>query len=62
MVKKSKARKAKLYYVRDKPAKEIRRKMKTLKAEGRKSKGTDVVKSEIKIETTEAPAEEPQKE
>ena len=62
VVKKSKARKAKLYYVRDKPAKEIRRKMKTLKAEGRKSKGTDVVKSEIKIETTEAPAEEPQKE
>lgn len=62
VVKKSKARKAKLYYVRDKPAKEIRRKMKTLKAEGRKSKGTDVVKAEVKIETAEMPAEESQKE
>ena len=62
VVKKSKARKAKLYYVRTKPAKEIRRKMKTLKAEGRKSKGTDVVKSETKIETVEMPVEEPKKE
>ena len=49
VVKKSKARKAKLYYVRTKPAKEIRRKMKTLKAEGRKSKGTHVLKSNAKI-------------
>jgi len=62
VVKKSKARKAKLYYVRTKPAKEIRRKMKTLKAEGRKSKGTDVVKAEIKTEKVETPAEEPKKE
>ena len=62
VVKKSKARKAKLYYVRTKPAKEIRRKMKTLKAEGRKSKGTDVVKPEAKVETVETPAEEPKKE
>ena len=62
VVKKSKARKANLYYVRTKPAKEIRRKMKTLKAEGRKSKGTDVVKSEVKIETIETLAEEPKKE
>ena len=62
VVKKSKARKAKLYYVRTKPAKEIRRKMKTLKAEGRKSKGTDVVKSEAKIETVETPTGEPKKE
>ncbi len=62
VVKKSKARKAKLYYVRDKPAKEIRRKMKTLKAEGRKSKGADVVKPEAKIETIEMPAEEQKKE
>ena len=62
VVKRSKARKAKLYYVRDKPAKEIRRKMKTLKAEGRKSKGTDVVKSEAKIEAVEAVAEESKKE
>jgi len=36
LVRKSKARKAKLYYVRAKPAKEIRRKMKNLKAESRK--------------------------
>lgn len=62
VVKKSKARKAKLYYVRDKPAKEIRRKMKTLKAEGRKSKGTDVVKAEAKVEAVETTAEEPKKE
>jgi len=62
VVKKSKARKAKLYYVRTKPAKEIRRKMKTLKAEGRKSKGTDVVKSEAKVEAVETPVEEPKKE
>ena len=62
VVKKSKARKAKLYYVRTKPAKEIRRKMKTLKAEGRKSKGTDVVKSEAKVEAVEMPVEEPKKE
>jgi len=62
VVKKSKARKAKLYYVRTKPAKEIRRKMKTLKSEGRKSKGTDVVKPEVKVEKVEASAEEPKKE
>lgn len=62
VVKRSKARKAKLYYVRDKPAKEIRRKMKTLKAEGRKSKGTDVVKAEAKVEAIETLAEEPKKE
>ena len=62
VVKRSKARKAKLYYVRDKPAKEIRRKMKTLKAEGRKSKGTDVVKAEVKIEVVEAVIEESKKE
>ena len=62
VVKKSKARKAKLYYVRTKPAKEIRRKMKTLKAEWRKSKGTDVVKPEVKVETVEMPVEEPKKE
>lgn len=61
VVKRSKARKAKLYYVRDKPAKEIRRKMKTLKAEGRKSKGTDVVKAEVKIEAVETTAEETKK-
>ena len=61
VVKKSKARKAKLYYVRTKAAKEIRRKMKTLKAEGR-AKTTDVVKPEAKIETVEALAEEPKKE
>ena len=36
--------------------------MKTLKAEGRKSKGTDVVKAEVKIETAEMPTEESQKE
>ena len=36
--------------------------MKTLKAEGRKSKGTDVVKSEAKIEAVEAVAEESKKE
>ena len=62
VVKKSKARKAKLYYVRTKAAKEIRRKMKTLKSEGRKSKGTDVVKAEVKIETNETPVKEPKKE
>ena len=62
VVKRSKARKAKLYYVRTKAAKEIRRKMKTLKAEGRKSKKTDVVKAEAKIETAEAAAEEVKKE
>ena len=62
VVKKSKARKAKLYYVRTKPAKEIRRKMKTLKAEGRKSKGTDVVKPEARVKTIEALVEEPKKE
>lgn len=62
VVKRSKARKAKLYYVRTKAAKEIRRKMKTLKSEGRKSKGTDVVKSEVKVEATETLAEEPKKE
>ena len=61
VVKRSKARKAKLYYVRDKPAKEIRRKMKTLKAEGRKSKGTDVVKAEVKVEAVEVVAEETKK-
>ena len=61
IVKKSKARKAKLYYVRTKAAKEIRRKMKTLKTEGRKSKGTDVVKPEAKIETVETPTEETKK-
>ena len=61
VVKRSKARKAKLYYVRDKPAKEIRRKMKTLKAEGRKSKGTDVVKAEAKVEAVEVVAEETKK-
>lgn len=60
-VKRSKARKAKLYYVRTKAAKEIRRKMKTLKSEGRKSKGTDVVKAEVKVEATETLAEEPKK-
>ena len=32
-----------------KPAKEIRRKMKTLKAGGEKIKGTDVVKAEVKL-------------
>lgn len=42
LVKKSKTRKAKLYYTRYKAAKEIRRKMKTLKAEGRKPKTADV--------------------
>ena len=62
VVKRSKARKAKLYYVRTKAAKEIRRKMKTLKSEGRKSKGTDVVKAEVKIETNETPVKEPKKE
>ena len=62
VVKKSKARKAKLYYVRTKAAKEIRRKMKTLKSEGRKSKGTDVVKAEVKTETVETVAEETKKE
>lgn len=62
VVKRSKARKAKLYYVRTKPAKEIRRKMKTLKAEGRKSKGTDVVKSGAKAEVVGITAEEPKKE
>ena len=36
--------------------------MKTLKAEGRKSKGTDVVKAEVKIETAETVAEETKKE
>lgn len=61
-VKRSKARKAKLYYVRTKPAKEIRRKMKTLKAEGRRSKGTDVIKSkiaetEVKTETVSVTTE-----
>ena len=61
VVKKSKARKAKLYYVRTKAAKEIRRKMKTLKSEGRKSKGTDVVKAEVKTETIETPTEETKK-
>ena len=62
VVKRSKARKAKLYYVRTKAAKEIRRKMKTLKSEGRKSKGTDVVKAEVKTETAEQSAEKPKKE
>ena len=61
VVKKSKARKAKLYYVRTKPAKEIRRKMKTLKAEGRRSKGTDVVKAETKLEMVETATEETKK-
>ena len=61
VVKRSKARKAKLYYVRTKAAKEIRRKMKTLKSEGRKSKGTDVVKAEVKTETIETPTEETKK-
>ena len=61
VVKRSKARKAKLYYVRDKPVKEIRRKMKTLKAEGRKSKGTDVVKAEVKVEAVEVVVEETKK-
>lgn len=36
LVRKAKARKSKLYYVRSKPAREIRRKMKNLKAESRK--------------------------
>lgn len=62
VVKRSKARKAKLYYVRTKAAKEIRRKMKTLKSEGRKSKGTDVVKAEAKVEEVETVAGETKKE
>ena len=36
-------------------------KMKTLKAEGRKSKGTDVVKAEVKVEAVEVVAEETKK-
>ena len=35
--------------------------MKTLKAEGRKSKGTDVVKAEVKVEAVEVVAEETKK-
>src|SRR3989338_4867425 len=47
---------------KSKAAKEIRRKMKTLKSEGRKSKGTDVVKPGAIVETVETSAENPKKE
>lgn len=46
LVRKSKIRRAKLYYVRAKAAKEIRRKMKHLKAESKKKPETETVKAE----------------
>lgn len=46
LVRKSKTRRAKLYYVRAKAAKEIRRKMKHLKAEGKKKPEAESAKLE----------------
>jgi large subunit ribosomal protein L19 len=57
IIRKSKVRRSKLYFVREKAAKEIKRQMRTLRAD--KSARTDVVKSPKK---EEAKAEEPKAE
>jgi len=54
LVKVSKVRKSKLYYIRDKTSKEIRKKMKTLKQEGKKK----VVAKPVKEAEAEVVAEE----
>ncbi len=51
IVRKSKVRRSKLYFVREKATKEIRRQMRTIRAE--KGGNTDVVKSPKKAEKTE---------
>ncbi len=55
IIRRSKVRRAKLYFVREKAAKEIRRQMRNLRKE--KGGNTDVVKSP-KAAKAEAPAEE----
>jgi large subunit ribosomal protein L19 len=59
-IRKSKVRRSKLYFVREKATKEIRRQMRHLRAE--KGGNTDVVKStKVKKEKVEAVAEAPAK-
>ncbi len=52
IIRKSKVRRSKLYFVREKAAKEIRRQMRNIRAE--KGGNTDVVKKGTKVEKTEA--------
>ena len=54
-VRKSKVRRSKLYFVREKATKEIRRQMRNLRAE--KGGNTDVVKKGTKVAKADAPAE-----
>lgn len=54
-VRKSKVRRSKLYFVREKATKEIRRQMRNLRAE--KGGNTDVVKKGTKVVKADAPAE-----
>lgn len=58
IVRRSKVRKSKLYYVRDKVAREIRRKMRNLRATPESSSTDEVAEEPVLVENVATPASE----